>query len=133
MINRVMIVEDDESAREMMDAVLSQAGFQVATAASGEAALELLHRSRFSLVLLDVHMPRIDGLAVLAAMRALRRKPPVLMVSADTQSDVIRRAIDLGCVGYLAKPFAPKDLIQRARKAMAGATGAIGTVPLTLH
>ena len=123
----VMVVEDDESAREMMDIALSQAGFAVSAVSNGEAALDLLHRCRFALVLLDVHMPRINGLAVLAAMGAFRSRPPVLMVSANTQSTTIRQALSLGCAGYLAKPFSPRDLVERARWALAGPE------PVTLH
>ncbi len=117
---QVMVVEDDESAREMMNIALSQAGFQVSAVSNGEAALDLLHRCRFHLVLLDVHMPRLSGLEVLEAIGRLRRKPPVLMVSANTQSETVRKAVSLGCIGYVAKPFLPGELIERARWALAG-------------
>lgn len=123
----VMVVEDDDSAREMMNIALSQAGFQVSAVSNGEAALDLLHRCRFQLVLLDVHMPRISGLEVLEAVGRLRQKPPVLMVSANTQVETVRKAVSLGCIGYLAKPFQPRDLVERARWALAG------PVPMTMH
>jgi DNA-binding response OmpR family regulator len=123
----VMVVEDDEAAREMMDIALSQAGFQVSAVSNGEAALDLMNRQRFALVLLDVHMPRLSGLDVLQAIGRLKRRPPVLMVSADTQGDVVRKAVGLGCIGYVAKPFLPKELIERTRWALAG------PVPMTMH
>lgn len=127
MTAHVMVVEDDESAREMMKIALSQAGFQVSAVSNGEAALALLHRCRFQLVLLDVHMPRISGLEVLEAVGRLRQKPPVLMVSANTQGETVRKAVSLGRIGYLAKPFRPKDLVERARWALAG------PAPMTMH
>lgn len=123
----VMIVEDDESVREMMDVALSQAGFQVSAVSNGASALDLLNRQRFQLVLLDVHMPRMSGLELLAAMGRLKRVPPVVMVSANTQSETVQKAVSLGCSGYLAKPFSPRDLVERARWAMAG------PVPMTMH
>jgi DNA-binding response OmpR family regulator len=123
----VMVVEDNEAARDLMDIALSQAGFQVSAVSNGEAALDLMNRQRFGLVLLDVHMPRLSGLELLEAIGKLKVRPPVLMVSADTQGEVVRKAVGLGCIGYVAKPFLPKDLVERARWALAG------PVPMTMH
>ncbi len=117
----VMIVEDDEMIREMMDITLSQAGYAVTSAGSGETALEMLKRIRVDLVLLDIHMPRMSGLDVLMAMgRMGRNTPPVLMVTANRQADTVAEAVRLGCVGYMAKPFAPGDLLGRVARALAG-------------
>lgn len=127
MSTHVMIVEDDESVREMMDIALSQAGYQVSAVSNGQSALDLLNRQRFQLVLLDVHMPRMSGLELLGAMRRMKTAPPVVMVSANTQGETVRQALSLGCSGYLAKPFSPRDLVERARWAMAG------PVPMTMH
>ncbi len=123
----VMIVEDNAAAREMMSAVLGPAGFRISAVSNGEAALDLLNRSWFELVLLDVHMPRLSGLEVLEAIGRLSRKPPVLMVSANTQGETVRKAVSLGCIGYVAKPFLPGELIERARWALAG------PVSMTMH
>ena len=115
----VMIVEDDEAIREMMHITLSQAGYAVASAASGESALDMLKRIKVDLVLLDVHMPRMSGLDVLNAMARMgRRKPPVLMVTANRQANTVAEAVRLGCVGYMAKPFAPADLLGRVSRAL---------------
>jgi DNA-binding response OmpR family regulator len=117
----VMIVEDDDSIREMMDITLSQAGYAVALAASGESALDMLKRIRVDLMLLDVHMPRMSGLDVLTALDTMgRRKPPVLMVTANRQANTVAEAMRLGCIGYMAKPFAPGDLLGRVARALAG-------------
>ena len=116
----VMIVEDDEMIREMMDITLSQAGYGVAAAGSGESALDLLKRVKVDLVLLDVHMPRMSGLDVLMAMaKSGRNSPPVLMVTANRQAGTVAEAMRLGCVGYMAKPFAPGDLLGRVARALA--------------
>lgn len=116
----VMIVEDDESIREMMDITLSQAGYAVIPAGSGESALDLLKRVKIDLILLDVHMPRMSGLDVLKAMtRRGRSMPPVLMVTANRQADTVAEAMRLGCVGYVAKPFEPTELLDRVARALA--------------
>ena len=115
----VMIVEDDDMVREMIDITLSQAGYRVASAGSGESALDLLKRIKVDLVLLDVHMPRMSGLDVLMAMaKSGRNTPPVLMVTANRQASTVAEAMRLGCVGYMAKPFAPGDLLGRVARAL---------------
>lgn len=116
----VLIVEDDDMTREMMDITLSQAGYAVLAAGSGEAALALLRRVRVGLVLLDVHMPRMSGLEVLAAIRrTIRSGPAVLMVTANREPETVEEAIRLGCAGYVAKPFTPSTLLARVARALA--------------
>ena len=120
MTSTVMIVEDDDSIREMMDITLSQAGYSVVAVGSGESAMDLLKRVKVGLVLLDVHMPRMSGLDVLMAMSRMGRpSPPVLMVTANRHADTVAEAVRLGCIGYMAKPFAPGDLLGRVARALA--------------
>lgn len=114
----ILVVDDDDSIREVIHAILTQAGFQVTVAANGEAAIALLKRSRFELMLLDVHMPRMSGLEVLAAMKQIADTPPVLMVTADSQTATVREALSLGCSGYVAKPFTPATLVERVRRVL---------------
>lgn len=115
----LLIVEDDPLIREMMDISLSQAGYGIVTAGSGASALEVLRRLRVDLVLLDIHMPEMSGLDVLKAMRrAGVAMPPVLMVTANTSADAVKEAMYLGCVGYVAKPFAPEALLARVRRVL---------------
>jgi len=100
----LLIVEDDALIREMMDITLSQAGYGIVAVGSGQSALEVLGRLRIDLVLLDVHMPEMSGLDVLAAMRRMGgTMPPVLMVTANRNADTVQEAMRLGCVGYVAK------------------------------
>ena len=120
MKHAVLIADDDPTIGEMMDIILTQAGFEVSLVNNGEAAIDLLKRARFSLVVLDVHMPRLDGLDVLKAMGRMAWFPPVLIVSANRLSETIREAAALGCSGYLAKPFTPDGLLKRACMVIAG-------------
>lgn len=121
----ILVVDDDANIREVIHAILTQAGFEVALVSNGEAALDLLKGSRFALVLLDVHMPRMSGINVLAAIRRLPKAPPVLMVTADGQSATVREAMSLGCVGYVAKPFKPAALVERVHRALKPPTDAL--------
>ena len=116
----VMIVEDDDMVREMMDITLSQAGYRVTSVGSGESALDLLRRIKVDLVLLDIHMPQMSGLDVLMAMGRMGRNTPVLMVTANRQAETVAEAMRLGCVGYMAKPFAPTDLLGRVNRVLTG-------------
>jgi len=114
----VLIVEDDEMIREMMDFTLTQAGYTVASASSGEAALELARRMKFSAILLDIHMPRMSGVDVLRALKRTGR-PPVIMVTANRNAETVGEAMRLGCSGYLCKPFRPEELVQRVKASLA--------------
>jgi DNA-binding response OmpR family regulator len=115
----ILIAEDEPSIRDLMDLILTQAGFEVSTAPDGKAALDLMKRSRFDLVLLDIRMPHMSGLDVLAALGRLPYMPRALMVSANCAAETVREAVGLGCSGYLAKPFAPAALVARVRNALA--------------
>ena len=116
---QILIVEDEEMIRELMHITVSQGGHQVTTASSGESALDLLKRTRFDLVLLDIQMPRMSGLDVLKTMSRMGRSmPPVLMVTANRGLEAINEAMQLGCAGYVAKPFQPVELRRRVAKAL---------------
>ena len=120
----ILIVEDEESIRELMQIALSRDRYEVTTASSGESAVDLLKRRRFDLVLLDIHMPRMSGLDVLTTMKRLgRTMPPVLIVTANCSIDTVNQAMQLGCSGYVAKPFQPAELCARVAKALASRTG----------
>lgn len=120
MSRKILTVEDEPIIREMIELVLSGAGYVVAPAASGRDALDMLSRNRFDLVLLDVHMPRMSGLEVLERMKTIGRPmPPVLMLTADREISTVTAARDRGCVGYVVKPFTPEMLLERVRRAMA--------------
>lgn len=113
----VLVVENDPMSRELCRRVLTAGGFRVACASSGEEALEIAPRLRPALVLMDVGLPGMDGIA---ALRRLRARPatasvPVAMLSAGTQSDDAERARRAGCVDYLPKPMRASDLLDRVR------------------
>lgn len=116
---RILVVDDDRTTRELLRVQLRSAGFSVETAADGSAALERVHRKKFDLVLLDVWMPGLDGLAVLARLREEPSQPRVIVMTADDTSQTLLRAIREHAFKYATKPVEPKALVQMVRGALA--------------
>jgi class 3 adenylate cyclase len=112
----ILVVDDDDNNRFTLAQRLKREGYEtVTTANDGQEALALLSQSSFDLVLLDVMMPRLDGIAVLTAMKAdpVLRHIPVIMISAVNDLDRVVRCIELGAEDYLPKPF--NKVLLRAR------------------
>lgn len=113
----ILVVEDEEDILDLISYNLKQAGFSVIAVESGEEALEVASEEKFSLVLLDLMLPGIDGLEV---CRLLRAKPetkniPVLMLTARTEEVDRIVGLELGADDYLTKPFSPRELVLRVR------------------
>lgn len=112
----VLIVDDSELNRKMLGQMLGSR-FDIAEAASGEACLQLLEQNAtgISIVLLDIHMPGIDGFTVLEEMnqKNLLEQIPVIMISSEDTVDAVRRAFDLGAPDYISRPFDAKVVYQR--------------------
>src|SRR5262245_53184864 len=115
---RVLVVDDDDSIREMIELALSSEGYEVVTAPDGAAALALLPRVHPQLVLLDMTVPLMDGWEFARRYHQLPDpKPPIVVLTAA--QDAARRASEVGATAYLAKPFAIDqllDLVQRYGK-----------------
>lgn len=107
----VLIVDDEPAIREYVGLVLARLGVNALKAEDGHAALSALSRHQgIALVLLDVHMPRLDGLEVLTRARALRPGLPVVILSGDPGDEDHARA--RGASGFLAKPFSQGELAE---------------------
>jgi two-component system response regulator MprA len=112
---RVLVVDDDPAVRESLRRSLVFNGYQVDLAADGEQALRAVADSRPDAVVLDVMMPRLDGLATCRALRAAGDDVPVLMLTArDEVADRVA-GLDAGADDYLPKPFALEELLARLR------------------
>ncbi len=112
----ILIVDDNDDNRYTLSLLLETEGLErIATANGGQEALALLKSEKFNLVLLDMMMPGMNGDEVLKAIKDNpdTRDIPVVMISADTDTDKIGRCIELGADDYLPKPFNPTIL--RAR------------------
>jgi adenylate cyclase len=116
----ILIVDDNEDNRYTLRLLLESDGHErVIDASGGKEAIALLEREKFSLVLLDLMMPDLNGDEVLKIIKANpdSRDLPVVMISADTDTEKVSKCIELGADDYLAKPFNP--IILRARIASA--------------
>ncbi|ACZ89111.1 response regulator transcription factor [Streptosporangium roseum] len=112
---RVLVVDDEPALREALQSSLEYEGYRVGLASDGLAALEILEREPYELVLLDVMMPRLDGLTACRRLRAAGNHVPVLMLTArDAVGDRVS-GLDAGADDYLVKPFELDELLARVR------------------
>jgi DNA-binding response OmpR family regulator len=113
--HRILLVEDDPKTRETVALYLRREGHEVVTAGDGVRALEAAHEHEPHLVVLDLMLPRMDGLAVCRALRESPLRPGIIMVTARTTEDDKLTGLDLGADDYVTKPFSPRELMARVR------------------
>ncbi len=115
---RVLVIDDDPGVRDYMEALVSRQGYEVFAAADGEEALGSLERTRPDLITLDVVLPGMDGLAVLAELKKRLPDVPVVMLSGHGQARNIVQAMRLGASDFLRKPFEVEELELAFQKAL---------------
>ena len=118
MRQKILIVDDEPEAIELIEFNLKQAGYEVATAADGAEALKKARELLPGLVILDLMLPEMDGLEV---CKILRREPatatmPILMLTAKAAEIDRVLGLELGADDYLTKPFSPRELVLRVKK-----------------
>jgi len=104
-LGHILIVDDEAQVREVLIEFLAGEGYTVEGFASGSDALDAVTREPPDLVLLDIHMPGVDGVEILRRIRALDDKIAVIMVTANEDVAIARETLKLGAVDYVAKPF----------------------------
>ena len=112
---RILVVEDEKRISDFVLRGLTGAGYQVELAEDGKSALEKLHAVDYDLLVLDLMLPDMDGLAVLEKARNRKVSPPVLILSARGELDDRVKGLELGADDYLVKPFAFVELLARVR------------------
>jgi DNA-binding response OmpR family regulator len=105
MAARVLVVDDDPATVELLQDFLLAKGYEVLTASDGAEALRTLKAERPHLVLLDVMMPKLDGLEVLRQVKALDPTVGVIMVTGVNEEAIGRKAMELGAFDYIVKPL----------------------------
>jgi DNA-binding response OmpR family regulator len=114
----ILVADDDPDIVALVSAVLRRAGFDVVEASDGAEALELLRTRRPQLAVLDISMPKLDGIEVLRCVRAEPENSglPVVLLSARAQEADVRDGYAQGASKYVRKPFSPRELVAVVRE-----------------
>ena len=121
MQKHILLVEDDESIREMVEKYLRMEGFNITSASNGEEAVQKYLNTSFDLMILDIMMPKLDGLEVLKIIREKSALPILIMSAKDSDIDKAV-GLGLGADDYIAKPFSMLELSARVKASIRRAT-----------
>lgn len=115
----ILITDDDPVARETLREIVAPQGYRTLMAESGEEALELVREHEVHLALMDMHLPRLSGLETLALVRQMRGTMPAILITADQDDNLMRRALSEHAFCVLAKPVSKHVVIYVVHKAIA--------------
>ena len=118
----ILVVDDDPVIQKLLAVNFEMEGYHVVTASDGEEALDRVAAERPAVVVLDVMMPKVDGIEVLRRIKAnpITANTPVLLLSAKAQAQDIEDGMAAGADAYLTKPFEPLDLLDRVALLLRG-------------
>ena len=114
---RVLVVDDDPSIRRVLRTALAGQGYESIEARNGKEAMEKLNQDKPDLILLDVNMPRMNGIEACRAIRAISEIPIIMRTVRDAEADKIE-TLDSGADDYMTKPFSAPELMARIRAAL---------------
>jgi CheY-like chemotaxis protein/anti-sigma regulatory factor (Ser/Thr protein kinase) len=120
-MSKILIVDDDRVTRHVLSKVLTGAGFSTSVAKDGVEALKALQTKRFDLLLLDVWMPRMNGLDLLAKLRTRKTRPRVVVMTSDDAPETLLKAVREQAFKYVHKPVEPTLLLQTVRETLRAA------------
>jgi DNA-binding response OmpR family regulator len=120
----ILVVDDEPSISEVVGIYLQRAGYQVVIAPDGQAALEALERQPPDLVVLDLMLPRVDGLEITRQLRA-RGDTPIIMLTARREETDRILGLEMGADDYVVKPFSPRELVSRVKAVLRRARGSM--------
>lgn len=112
---RLLLAEDEKSLSRALVKILEHSNYSVDAVYDGEEVLDYLEAGNYDGVILDIMMPKVDGLTVLQTIRRKGNRIPVLLLTAKSEIDDRVKGLDLGANDYLTKPFAPPELLARIR------------------
>ncbi len=110
----ILVVEDDRKTAELLRLYLERDGYRPLLAADGRTALELIRRTHPALAVVDVMLPKVDGLDICRIVRRESALPIILLTARSTEEDILL-GLDLGADDYVTKPFSPRELMARIR------------------
>lgn len=114
MSKNILIVDDDKDIRELIAIYLKSEGFYIDKACNGEEALKLIENKNYDLIILDIMMPKIDGIQTLIEIRKKHLMPVIFLTAKNEEIDMIK-GLTLGADDYIAKPFSSMELIARVK------------------
>jgi two-component system response regulator AtoC len=114
---RVLIIDDEENMRHMLEVLLSKAGYGIESAADGASGLQLMDRSDFNFILCDIRMPRMDGVTFLQRAKEKYPEKTYIMMSAYGTVETALDAIKEGAYDYISKPFKKDEVLLTLKKA----------------
>ena len=117
-MERILVVDDDRGMQDVLDIMLSRAGYQVATADDGAAALEIIGKKKFDLVITDLKMPRVDGIDLLKGIKETAPGTAVILLTAFASGETALAAMREGAYDYVEKNFNVDDLLAIVRDAI---------------
>ena len=117
-MTKILVVDDDRATRHILQKVLTAGGYQTTVAKDGIEALEALGKRRFDLLLLDVWMPRMNGLELLARLRTRKRKPRVVVMTSDDAPRTLLEAVRENAFKYVHKPVDASGLLHTLREVL---------------
>lgn len=124
MAHRILVVEDEQTNREVAEVILRNQGFEILTAANGQEALEIARAERPDLIIMDILMPILDGLSATRQLKAdaATSSIPILVVTAKASHSDRDAADAAGSDGFLTKPYRNKTLVEAVRRFLPLAT-----------
>jgi two-component system response regulator PilR (NtrC family) len=103
--NKILVADDEQSMREFLEIMLKKEGYKIVLASNGDEAVKLVEKDLFDLVLMDVRMPKLDGIAALKRIKAVSPDTVVIMITAFASTDTAIQAMKEGAYDYITKPF----------------------------
>ena len=103
--NHILVVDDESDVRDLLSKFLTRRGYEVDTASDGKAALDAVRESQPDIVLLDIRLPKVDGLTVLERLKEEQQSVAIITMSGIADEDTARRSLELGAADFITKPF----------------------------
>lgn len=108
--DKILVADDEQSMREFLDIMLKKEGYKVSLASNGEEVVKLIDNDLFDLVLLDIRMPKLDGISALKKIKAITPETIVIMITAYASADTAIKAMKEGAYDYITKPFKVEEI-----------------------
>jgi len=108
--DKILVADDEQSMREFLDIMLKKEGYKVSLASNGEEVLKLTEKDIFDMVLMDIRMPKLDGISTLKKIKAISPETIVIMITAYASADTAIKAMKEGAYDYITKPFKVEEI-----------------------